>query len=127
MTWCSHPGSTGHPPDLRNRGAGQYQVPAEPAAARGESREAHPDVQGNARLLWQDFHWAEHRDRGHHPVKGGPDRRSRSLKMIIQVGKRSAGVHLVLIGEAPPASRALPHRCQWDKPIIRCFGLVWPA
>jgi hypothetical protein len=103
---------------------GQDKVPTEPVAARGKGREAHPHLQRDTGLLRQHLHRAEGRDRRQHLVKGRPDVPVRVSEMPVQITGPSAGVDLVPVREAAPASGAVPHR--WRRSIIGDRGNASP-
>ena len=92
------------------------EVAVQPVAAGHEGREAHPDLQGDPRLLCQHLDRTDGADAGQHRVEGGPDLRAGPGKVPVQVAQGGAGMGLVAAGEAPPAGRARPHvrhRCRF--------------
>jgi hypothetical protein len=88
--------------------AGEHQVPVQPVPAWHERREAHSDLQGDARLFREHVDGADRLHRREHRVKGCADQRARAGEVPVQVAQRGAGVDLVTAGEAAPALRAGP-------------------
>jgi hypothetical protein len=101
---------------------GQDKVPSEPVAAWGKGREAHAHLQRDPRLLRQHLHRAKRGDHGQHLVEGRPDVGVSASEMPVQITELSAGVDLVPVGEAAPASRTVPHRRRWHGSIIADRG-----